>query len=148
MKKDATKKSIRIKDATWKQAEELAAEKSVSVTKVIEEAIQLMYAQDVVDENIILGRLSIIEQNLRYMKTRDETAYKLINYLIEMIFCRLPDLPNESDAKRIIFEKNAKLMSQIYVSFRKKEQQEDISFMQSVFGDSQEVLEEKYTTQS
>lgn len=146
MKEDALKKTIRLKNATWKQVEELAEEKNISMTKVIEEAVQHLYSEDIIDENIILGRISVMQKKLQYMENKNETFYKLMSFFVEMIFCRLPELPKEPNAKKVLFEKNANLMSQLIISFRKKQQQDDIGFMQSVYGDSQETLEEKYTS--
>lgn len=144
MKQGYTLKRYRIKDNRARQIEKLAEEWKMSETAAIEDLILKAYSETVTDENIIMAQLAALEKKLSQLSNKCDTFFKLIYFILPNLFARLPPLPKGKDEAQISLNRGSTVMQKLVTLFRKDEKEHDISFLQSVYGDTQESLAEGY----
>lgn len=144
MKNNCVQKRNRIKESTNKQLSDLAKEWGLSETAVIERLVSNAWNTTVTDENIILARLTAIDKRIALLSNKCETFFKLIYFILPNIFARLPPLPKGKDEAGLALDRGSNVMQKLVALFRKDEREHDIRFLQSVYGDTQEALEESY----
>ena len=64
MKPNSKVKTYHLAEQTCKQIDILADESGESATAIVEQAVNYLYQKDTVPENLILGRISVIEMQL------------------------------------------------------------------------------------
>ncbi len=143
-KKKKNRFELRMDDAMVKMIEELAKEEGVSKAEMVETCIRHYYTEDVLDENLILGRMSTLEKKIDWLNNKTETFYKLAYAFMQYVVTFLPALPKDKTEAQGILDSGAERFSKFVMKFRKIEKAEDISFVQQVWGDTQETLEETY----
>ncbi len=144
MKQNSIKKQIRLKETTCKQIVDLGKEWGLSETAVIERLVSNAWNNNVTDENIILARLTAIDKRNALLSNKCETFFKLIYFILPNVFARLPPLPKGKDEAGLALDRGSNVMQKLVALFRKDEREHDIRFLQSVYGDTQEALEEGY----
>lgn len=136
--------NIRFDAAVEKLLEELCDEEHLSKTGMVEKCIRNYYTQETVDENILLARMSTLEKKVDWLNNKTETFYKLINHVLPFIIAHLPPLPKDKAEAQAVLDSGTQRMTSLIWSFRRQEKEKDISFVQQVWGDTQETLEETY----
>jgi len=142
------KKNYYFPEDVCKKIEDLADEAGVSKTEAVIDAILMKYNSDIVDEHIILGRITQLQKKLDMMDKKMETFFSLIYYIIPYFLSIHPDLPKDKVESSNLLKKGAVKMKNLVTNFRKYLKVEKISFVQSVFGDSQETLEQTFIEES
>lgn len=137
-------KRFRFSEKEYSMIRELAEEKNISENQVMVNALELYYSDNVVPEHIILGRITQLEQKLGFMDKKIETFSSLMYYILPFIFAGLPDLPNDRSQSQLIIDKSAYRFKLMVQGFKNYQRKENISFVQSIWGDLQETLEETY----
>ena len=143
-KKNAFHLNTFIGEDVKKMLDELANEEGITRTAMLEMCVRHYYAQDTLDENIILARFSTLSKKVDWLNNKTETFYKLINFVLPYIIAHLPQLPKDKKEAQAILDSGTERMTSLIWSFRKIEKEKDISFVQQVWGDTQENLEETY----
>jgi len=143
-KKNYKYENFRMDENVSKMLGELAEEEGVSKTSMLETCIRNYYTQETVDENIILARFSTLEKKVDWLNNKTETFYKLINYVLPFIIAHLPPLPKDKNEAQAVLDSGTQRMTSLVWGFRRQEKEKDISFVQQVWGDTQETLEETY----
>lgn len=141
-KKNAISSRYNIRENIDQMINELSVEYGISKSSVIEKAISEMYNRDTVDENILLARMATIERKMGYTDKKVETLSGLLVYVLPLIFAGLPALPKGKDERQMILDAATQRMEEAVRGYRKYKQKTGLSFMQSVYGDSLEALEE------
>ncbi len=144
MKENSIRKTIRFRETTCKKIADLSKEWGLSENTVIEKLISNAWNTSVTDENIILARLTAIDKRIALLSNKCETFFKLIYFILPNIFARLPPLPKGKDEASLALDRGSNVMQKLVALFRKDEREHDIRFLQSVYGDTQEALEESY----
>lgn len=147
-KKNFVRKVYNLPDHICQKIEEMASESGVTNTDAVINAILFKYNNEVTDEHILLGRMTQMQKKMDYLDKKVETFTSLIYYLIPYFLAVQPDLPKDRQESAIQLDKATQKMKNIVMNFRKYLKTEKISFVQSVFGDSQEVLEQTYIDES
>ena len=147
-KKETLLKKYNFPKEVCDKIEELAEEAGVTNTEAVINAILFRYNADVMDEHIVLGRITQMQKKLDYMDKKLETFSSLIYYIIPYFLAVHPDLPKDKTESTNQLNKGSQKMMNLVMNFRKWLKTEKISFVQSVFGDSQETLEQTYTEES
>lgn len=124
----------------------LAAEIGMSDSEILEAAVDLYYAQDVLPEHIIDGRLTQIQQQLTTMDRKLETLGGIFYQIMPYIFGILPPLPkNEVNADgnkyNPALDKGNEIFLKLIQGYRNQLKIHKISFVQNVWGDMLENLE-------
>lgn len=137
--------NFRVSKTMKEQIKELAEEMNISEAQVLENAFQLYYAQDVMPENIILGRMTQLQQEITTMNRKIETLAGIFYFTMPYILGVLPSLPKwEKDENGNVFnpalQKGQHSFEGIIKSYKKDMRTYKISFMQNVWADMQETL--------
>ena len=144
VKSKQNRMEIRITDAFLKMLDELAQEEGCSKTEVIEKCVRHYYTEDTLDENLILACMGTLEKKIDWLNNKTETFYKLIYYVLPFIIAHLPQLPKDKKEAQAVLDSGTQRMTNLVWGFRRVEKEKDISFVQQVWGDTQETLEETY----
>ena len=147
-KKNCTRKVYNLPNHICEKIEQIANEGGITNTDAVIEAILFKYNCEVTDEHILLGRMTQIQKKMDYLDKKLETFSSLIYYLIPYFLAVHPDLPKDKQESANQLDKAAQKMTNMVMNFRKYLKSEKISFVQSVFGDSQESLEQTYIDES
>ena len=147
-KKNSVRKVYNLPEHVCEKIEEMANESGVTNTDAVINAILFKYNNEVTDEHILLGRMTQIQKKLDYLDKKIETFSSLIYYLIPYFLAVHPDLPRDKQESATQLNKATQKMKNMVINFRKYLKSEKISFVQSVFGDSQESLEQTYIDES
>lgn len=137
---------IRVTETMKTQLVELADEMGISQNQVIENAFQMYYAQDVVSENIILGRMTQVQHQITLLDRKIETLSGMIYTVLPYILGTQPDLPkievdkngNRSNPGLV---KGYDILSKLISSYKKDWKTHKISFVQQIWADMQEDLQ-------
>ena len=148
VKKGHIRKEYNLPEDIVNKIEELANEAGVTNTEAVINAILFKYNADVMDEHSVLGRMSQLQKKMDYIDKKLETFSSLIYYIIPYFLAVHPDLPKDKNESTNQLNKGSQKMMNLVMNFRKWLKTEKISFVQSVFGDSQETLEQTYTEES
>lgn len=145
MKAESTEKFFRFKKTMVEQLKELAKEKHISETQVIENAFQHYYLEEVMPEHILLGRMTQVQQKLELMDRKLETLAGIFYSIMPYFIGVLPPLPkNEVNANgekyNPALDKGNDVFSKLVINYRKQMQTHKISFMQNVWADMQEEI--------
>ena len=143
-KLESMQKKFNLRKPVCSQIAELAEEKGVSETAVVEMAVNNYYSQDTFAENIILGRMSVLEKKFSNLDSKTDTFYRFIHFILPNIFSRMAPLPKDKGERDVVLGNGSKIMYNLLLLFRRDEKKNHLSYMQSVYGDSQETLEETY----
>ncbi|CAM4259683.1 hypothetical protein [Treponema peruense] len=144
-KKNGVWEKICFDELKDKHLRELAEEKGISKTQVLENALDLYYSQDVMPEHIVLGRMTQVQQKLELMDRKLETLAGIFYSIMPYIIGVLPPLPkNEVNAKgekyNPALDKGNDVFNKLVINYRKQMQAHKISFMQNVWADMQEEI--------
>lgn len=101
------------------------------------------YSEDAVDENLLLARMGVVERKLSLVNEKSETFFKLAYYIMPYMLACMADLPKDKEQARFALDNGASRMKRLVTKFRADEKQNDIGFVESVFGTSQETLREE-----
>ena len=85
-KKETLLKKYNFPKEVCDKIEELAEEAGVTNTEAVINAILFRYNADVMDEHIVLGRITQMQKKLDYMDKKLETFSSLIYYIIPYFF--------------------------------------------------------------
>lgn len=145
MKTDSAQKKFNFTTTMIDQLSELAKEKGISETQVMENAFQLYYSQDVMPEHIVLGRMTQVQQKLELMDRKLETLAGIFYSIMPYFIGVLPPLPkNEVNSNgekyNPALDKGNDVFSKLVINYRKQMQTHKISFMQNVWADMQEEI--------
>jgi len=137
---------LRVTEKMKKQITELAEEMNISQTQVIENAFMLYYSQDVMAEDIILGRMTQIQHQLTTLDRKVETLCGLLYTCLPYIFGTLPDLPKNvtnSDGTKFNpgYVKGHDVLEKLVKIYKKDWKTHKISFVQNIWADMQEEIE-------
>ena len=144
MKKKITDIHIRMDQAICEMIETLCKEENLSRTEVIERCIRQYYTEDTLDENLLLARMTALEKKIDWLNNKTETFYKLAYAFMQYVVTFLPALPKDKTEAQMILDGGAERFANLVKRFRKTEKEVDISFVQQVWGDTQETLEESF----
>lgn len=147
-KKNTVNKKYNFPEEICVMIEQLASETGVTNTEAVINSITFKYNSELIDEHIILGRITQLQKKLDQIDKKLETFTSLIYYIIPYFLAVHPELPKDKDESRIQLKKAAYQMSNMVKNYRKLLKTEKISFIQSVFGDTQETLEQTYMEQN
>lgn len=145
-KADGQWKKFSFTKTMCEQLKEIAEEKGISETEVLESAFQTYYKQDVLPEHIIEARLNQVQHQMNMIDNKIETFSGLMYSIMPYIFGCLPPLPkNEINARGEKFNpaimKGNDIFTKLVIQYRKEMKAHKISFVQSVWGDMQESIE-------
>ena len=143
-KKKIVRLDLRINESFSSMLDELAEEEGLSKTAILENCVRRYYMEESVDENLFLARMSTLEKKLDWLNNKTETFYKLVYHILPFILAHLPPLPKDKAAAQAVLDSGSQRMTSLVLGFRKMEKENDISFVQKVWGDTQETLEETY----
>lgn len=147
-KKGHIRKEYNLPKDIIEKIEELADEAGVTNTEAVINAILYRYNADVMDEHIVLGRMTQLQKKLDYIDKKIETFSSLIYYIIPYFLAIHPDLPKDKTESTNLLNRGSQKMRNLVMKFRNWLKTEKISFVQSVFGDNQETLEQTYVEES
>lgn len=138
--------NLRLNETMKKQLAELAEEMGISQNQVIENAFQLYYSQDVMTENIVLGRMTQLQQQITTLDRKVETFCGLMYSVLPYILGTQPDLPSsivKKDGTKINpgLVKGEEIFDRLVMTYKKTWKAHKISFVQSIWADMQENLE-------
>lgn len=139
-KKNSKLCGYRFTNETITQIQELAQEKGVSQTQIIEMAVHNLYSQDTFDENIVLARMTTIEKQFSYLDKKCDTFFRFIHFILPNLFSRLAPLPHDKTERGLVLDNGSNIIYNLIMLFRKDEKKNHLSYMQSVYGDTQEDL--------
>ena len=92
MKPNSKVKTYHLAEQTCKQIDILADESGESATAIVEQAVNYLYQKDTVPENLILGRISVIEMQLDKIEQREEAFFSLARFIIPYFIAAIPDM--------------------------------------------------------
>ncbi len=137
-KRDCSKITVEVRTSVMKKFKELAGEAGLSQNAMFERLVLEKYSEDAVDENLLLARMGVVEKKLSLVNEKSETFFKLAYYIMPYMLACMADLPKDKEQARFALDNGAARMK-----FRADEKQNDIGFVESVFGTSQETLREE-----
>lgn len=147
-KKGFVRKDYNFPIEICKKIEELAEEKGVSNTEAVIDAVLFKYNADIVDEHILLGRMTQLQKKLDHIDKKVETISNLICFAAPYLLALHPKLPKDKTEANLQLLESSKIFKDIVDSYRNWLKSEKISFMQSIFGDSQESLQQTFLNDS
>ena len=144
-KTDSRAKKFNFRETMLDQLKELAEEKGISETQVMENAFELYYSQDVMPEHIVLGRMTQLQQQLTVVDRKLETLAGICYSVLPYIFATLPPLPASTTDKdgtkhNLALERGIEIMQAHVRRYKQDMRKTKISFMQNVWADMQEEL--------
>lgn len=142
-KRDCSKITVEVRTSVMKKFKELAGEAGLSQNAMFERLVLEKYSEDAVDENLLLARMGVVEKKLSLVNEKSETFFKLAYYIMPYMLACMADLPKDKEQARFALDNGAARMKRLVTKFRAEEKQNDIGFVESVFGTSQETLREE-----
>lgn len=144
-KKNAVDKRYRFTESMCEQIKELSEEKNISETKVLENAFNLYYTNEVMPEHIVLGRLTQLQSQITSLDRKLETFAGIFYVVMPYILGVLPPLPKnevDKDGKKFnpALDKGNEVFTKLITNYRNLMRGHKISFMQNVWADMQENL--------
>ena len=141
MKPNSKVKTYHLAEQTCKQIDILADESGESATAIVEQAVNYLYQKDTVPENLILGRISVIEMQLDKIEQREEAFFSLARFIIPYFIAAIPDMFETKESLRLITSRGQKNLKKLEGLYKDYMTQTNLSFMQEVFADLSTHLE-------
>lgn len=142
MNKKRRKTCFDFTEEAEKMLNTLSKENNLSKTKLMESLLCEKYSMQMVDENIILGRLSEMERKMMLTDHAVEAIGHLFIDYLQMFFLQMPDLRRGEEGQGDL-QKAALRTAQFLKAHKTRMEGVNIRFCQKIFADSVEVPAKK-----
>lgn len=133
-----------VSEECGRMLDELSAEEGDSKSALVERLVRERYVRDASDATLIFGRMSAIEKRMDMLDNKSELFYKLMTYALPFFIAHMPQLPTDFRQAEMALKDGQQRMVQLIMKYREQAKERDISFVQQIWGDSQETVGETY----